>query len=167
MLSLLTIRFFPTLYLAVLITCSFWFLSLKFCWRFRLIQSFDMFSELWSLNNCSACLYWHIWDGVPLLLNLCRVSKDVPFDGSWLSYLTTNQISNISWFFNWIPPHTGDGMRCSYVKNDVIKWCLSPLFKVVCFVRRSPRQVRLLLWHLVNIRHLTVQCWPSLLWGQC
>ena len=42
------------------------------------------------------------------------------------------------------------------------RWWLSPLF----FLQKSARQASLLLSCLVNIKHLTVQCWPNLLWGQ-
>ena len=39
------------------------------------------------------------------------------------------------------------------------------LFKDVWFAQRRARQLRLLVC-LVNIKHLTLQCWPNLLWGQ-
>ena len=51
-------------------------------------------------------------------------------------------------------------------KGALNKRWLSSLFKIVYFAQRSAGQVRLLLWRLVNIKHLSAQRWPILGWGR-
>ena len=75
--SLIGKMFFPTLKLETSLICMVWCLGLKFCCKFRSIQSSVLSESLYSLNSWIASLYFIMSIGGARLWILWSCSKDI------------------------------------------------------------------------------------------